>query len=86
MQTRVVIAEDHLFVSQGLVSALASVEGLTVVQTAENGIEAIFAIRKHKPDVAVLDYNMPGANGLEVFLEARRWAPETRFLLLTGSM
>ncbi len=86
MQTRVVIAEDHLFVSQGLVSALSSIEGLTVLQTVANGIEAISAIRKHRPDVAILDYNMPGANGLEVFLEARRWAPETRFLVLTGSM
>lgn len=86
MQTRVVIAEDHLFVSQGLVSALSSIEGLTVLQTVANGIEAISAIRKHRPDVAILDYNMPGANGLEVFLEARRWAPETRFLMLTGSM
>lgn len=86
MQTRVVIAEDHLFVSQGLVSALSAVEGLTVLQTVANGIEAISAIRKCRPDIAILDYNMPGANGLEVFLEARRWAPETRFLMLTGSM
>lgn len=44
------------------------------------------AIRRIRPDCAVLDYNMPGANGLEVFLEARRWSPDTRFLLLTGSL
>lgn len=86
MQTRIVIAEDHLFVSHGLVSALSSVEGLAVLQTVANGIEAISAIRKHRPEIAILDYNMPGANGLEVFLEARRWSPETRFLMLTGSM
>ncbi len=50
-----------------------------------NGIDAIVEIRKTKPDCAILDYNMPGANGLEVFLESKRWAPETRFLIFTGS-
>lgn len=50
-----------------------------------NGIEAIVEIRKSKPDCAILDYNMPGANGLEVFLESKRWSPATRFVLLTGT-
>ena len=59
---------------------------MTVLASVTNGIEAISAIRKHRPDIAMLDYNMPGANGLEVFVEARRWSPETRFVLLTGSM
>ena len=62
------------------------IDGLTVIASVSNGIEAISAIRKFKPDCAMLDYNMPGANGLEVFLEARRWSPDTRFVLLTGSM
>lgn len=50
-----------------------------------NGIEAIVEIRKSKPDCAILDYNMPGANGLEVFLESKRWSPATRFVVLTGT-
>ena len=59
---------------------------MIVLECVATGIDAIASIRRHKPDCAVLDYNMPGANGLEVFLEARRWAPETRFLLLTGQI
>jgi DNA-binding NarL/FixJ family response regulator len=86
MNWRVLIADDHLFVSWSLEKALSSVEGLTIVGSVANGIDAIASIRKHKPDCVILDYNMPGANGLEVFLEARRWSPETRFILITGSV
>lgn len=86
MNWRILIADDHLFVSWSLEKALSSVEGFSIVGSVANGIDAIASIRKHKPDCAILDYNMPGANGLEVFLEARRWAPETRFILLTGSV
>jgi len=75
-----------LFVSQSLASALAAQVGMTVVSTVSTGIDAIAAIRKFAPDCAMPDYNMPGANGLEVFLEARRWSPATRFVLLTGSL
>lgn len=79
------IADDHRFVSWGLASALAAIEDADIVASAINGIDAIVEIRKTTPDCAILDYNMPGANGLEVFLEARRWSPETRFIVLTGS-
>jgi len=57
-----------------------------IVGSVTNGIDAIVDIRKKKPDCAILDYNMPGANGLEVFLECKRWSPQTRFVLLTGSV
>ncbi len=85
MKKRIVIADDHQFVSWGLAKALSVLDDVEIVGSANNGIEAIVEIRKTNPDCAILDYNMPGANGLEVFLESRRWSPETRFILLTGS-
>ncbi|MBX3532565.1 MAG: response regulator transcription factor [Rhizobiaceae bacterium] len=85
MRTRILIADDHAFVSWGLAKALSTLDGVEIIGSVTNGIEAIVQIRKTKPTCAVLDYNMPGANGLEVFLEAKRWSPETRFVLLTGT-
>lgn len=85
MRKRVLIADDHQFVSWGIAKALAALEDVEIVGLARNGIEAIAEIRKASPDCAILDYNMPGANGLEVFVESRRWSPHTRFILVTGS-
>lgn len=85
MPTTVVIADDHAFTAAGISSALAEMVGFEVVGVAGNGIEAIMLIKKHRPDCAVLDLTMPGANGLEVFIEARRWSPRTRMAIVTGS-
>lgn len=52
---------------------------------ASNGIEAIALVKSVRPDCAVLDLTMPGANGLETFIEARRWSPRTRFVIVTGN-
>jgi DNA-binding NarL/FixJ family response regulator len=85
LKKRVLIADDHAFVSWGLAKALGARDEVEIVATVANGIDAIVEIRKTKPDCAILDYNMPGANGLEVFLESKRWSPDTRFVLLTGT-
>lgn len=71
--------------SWGLANALAALSDIEITASVTNGIDAIVAIRKTNPDCAILDYNMPGANGLEVFLESRRWSAQTRFIILTGS-
>lgn len=85
MKKRLLIADDHAFVSWGIAKALSARDEVEIVGTVANGINAIVEIRKTKPDCVILDYNMPGANGLEVFLECKRWAPDTRFVLLTGT-
>lgn len=59
--------------------------GFEVVGTAASGIAAIAAIRRLRPDCAVLDLSMPGASGLEVLIEARRWSPHTRIVVVTAN-
>ena len=62
MRQRVLIADDHAFVSWGLAKALSALDDIDIVGTVTNGIDAIVQIRKVRPDCAILDYNMPGAN------------------------
>lgn len=84
MPVRVLIADDHPFFVQSLAEAVDAMPGFTVAGIAANGIEAIAMLRKTRPDCALIDYAMPGANGLEVLYEVRRWSPDTRVLILTG--
>lgn len=86
-----VIADDHAIVRAGLRTALETPEmveadGIAVVAEASDGLQAISAVRQHKPHLLLLDVQMPHAGGLEVLLEARRWSPDTRIVILTGVM
>lgn len=65
-------------------AVIEAVPSLTVIGKAANGIEAIALIKRLKPDCALLDLSMPGANGLQVFQDAKRWSPQTRFVIITG--
>lgn len=85
MTLRLVIADDHAMVLDGLRAALAQCDVMRIVPTANNGIQAIAAIKANRPDIALLDLSMPGANGVEVIAEAQRWSPETRFIVMTGT-
>ena len=84
MQKTIIIAEDHAFTAEGMLQTLQALTSFKVLEVAKNGIEAISAIKRHKPDCALLDLSMPGANGIEVFTEARRWSPNTRIAIITG--
>jgi two-component system nitrate/nitrite response regulator NarL len=80
---RVVIADDHMVVRQGIRGVLEEVEGLEVVGEAGDGDEAIALVLEHHPDVVVLDVNMPGKTGLEVARLLRDEAPAVRILILS---
>lgn len=84
MPKSVVIADDHAVTVAGMRAAIEAMPDVDVVGTAKNGIEAIALVKKFRPDAALIDFSMPGANGLEVFVEARRWSPQTRFAVITG--
>jgi two-component system response regulator NreC len=85
MSIRVVLADDHLIVRQGL-RLLLEKEQIEVVGEASTGLEAIEVIRESLPDVAVLDYEMPQLGGLGVLTEMPRISPKTRSIILTRHM
>ena len=80
---KILIADDHPVVRQGLRQMLSSEEDLTVVGEATNGHEVVELSRKVSWDVAVLDYNMPGKNGLELVRELRQRHPNRPVLILS---
>jgi DNA-binding NarL/FixJ family response regulator len=87
--TTVVIADDHQVVRDGLKSMLAAWAAdahrdVVVVAEASNGLEAIRHAKSFKPTLLLLDVAMPYAQGIEVFVEVRRWSPDTRIVALTG--
>jgi DNA-binding NarL/FixJ family response regulator len=82
MSYRVILADDHHIVRQGL-RVLLEKEGLKVVAEANNGREAVELARTHKPDVVVLDLMMPLQNGLEAGREILQNRYATAAILLT---
>ncbi len=82
-ELRIVLADDHPVVRDGLCALLASVPGLTVVETVATGREAVRAAVTTAPDVLVLDIRMPDLDGVAAAGEIARVAPKTAVLMLT---
>jgi DNA-binding NarL/FixJ family response regulator len=80
---RVLVADDHTMIRQGLVSLLKSSPEFEVVGEAADGNEAVEKVLEARPDVAVLDLSMPRLGGLEAALRIRKARPKTRVLVLT---
>ena len=80
---RIVVADDHPMVREGLKVSLESEDGLTVVADVNNGQEALDAAAELNPDVVMLDISMPVMNGMEACTEFKKRYPDIRILMIT---
>lgn len=84
MNSRIILADDHVMVRQGVKTLLSSEAGFEIVAEAASGVELIAAAKRHQPDLVISDIAMPYGSGLETVTEVARWAPEAKIILLTG--
>lgn len=81
---RIVVVDDHPIFRQGVVDALSLEENLRVVGQATSGEEALELIRSQRPEVAIVDVNLPGLNGQQVTRQVVLERLPTRVILLTA--
>ncbi|NNF40986.1 MAG: response regulator transcription factor, partial [Woeseiaceae bacterium] len=80
---RIVVADDHRIVREGIVRILNDAENCEVVAEASDGIEAVEAALELKPDIVVIDLTMPRLSGLDAVRRINSAAPDIRILVLT---
>ena len=80
---RIVVADDHGIVRSGVRMLLEQQEGMTVVAEAEDGVDAVQAALKHRPDALVLDVSMPRMTGIQATHEIKQHLPDAAIVLLS---
>jgi two-component system NarL family response regulator len=81
---RVLVADDHPILREGLVTLINRQAGMEVVAKAADGIEAVAMFSRFAPDVSVLDIRMPGLDGIEAVAAIRAVDPDARLVILTS--
>jgi DNA-binding NarL/FixJ family response regulator len=80
---RVLIADDHSLVREGIAAFLRMCDDIDVIGEASDGIEAIERVRKLKPDIVLMDISMPKLGGLEATVELKKTDPAIKIIVLT---
>jgi DNA-binding NarL/FixJ family response regulator len=83
MPIRILLADDHMIMRQGLRQILEHEADFVIVAEAGSGLEAIEQAQEHQPDVAVVDIAMKELNGIEATAQILRRAPNTKVLILS---
>ncbi len=81
---RVLIADDHGLVRAGLTELIGTFDGVEVIGSASGGAEAIAMVAEHRPDIVLMDLEMPGVDGIAATTEIHKQSPETRVVILTS--
>jgi DNA-binding NarL/FixJ family response regulator len=82
-QIRILMVDDHPLVREGIARQIELEPGMTLVAEASNGREAIQRFREHRPDITLMDLQMPEMGGLDALIAIRNEFPEARILVLT---
>jgi DNA-binding NarL/FixJ family response regulator len=80
---RIVIAEDHTILREGLRALLSAKSDFEIVGEAEDGNAAIHCVEKFKPNLVLMDLSMPRMNGVDAIKEIKKRSPETKVVVLT---
>lgn len=80
---RIVLADDHAIVRQGIRKIIDAEDGLSVIAETDNGIDTVKIVEEVCPDVLVLDMMMPGLNGLAVIRQVKQRMDQTRIVVLS---
>jgi len=80
---RIMAVDDHAIFRQGIVALLADHPDMELVAEASNGLEAIRQFRAHKPDITLMDLQMPEMSGVDAVIAIRGEFPEARIIVLT---
>ncbi|HKM65746.1 MAG TPA: response regulator transcription factor [Candidatus Acidoferrum sp.] len=80
---RILVADDHPIVREGVAALVGGQQDMRVVAQASNGREAIQQFRVQRPDITLMDIQMPVMSGLDALIAIRDEAPEARIIMLT---
>ena len=80
---RILTVDDHPLLRQGIAALLTGQSDMSVVGEASNGREAIQQFRQHRPDITLMDLQMPEMNGLDAMMAIRGEFPDARIIVLT---
>jgi len=80
---RILAVDDHPLLREGIAGLVAGQSDMSVVAQASNGREAIHQFRTHRPDITLMDLQMPEMNGVDAMIAIRGEFPEARIIVLT---